>query len=134
MVYQVERRKTIYHRGARPPQPRRRSSIRKHRLSGWEKAEIGADDSRLYSWLRVGGHGAAHRQRWQALAASAFTCGLDCTVSSRWQEYVQQVLLPCRVGRKRDRVALEEWRLGPVGEPAALERLKKYLEGSQKKN
>ena len=76
-----------------------------------------ADDSRLYSWLRVGGHGAAHRQRWQALAASAFTCGLDRTVASRWQEYVQQVLLPCRVGRKRDRVALEEWRLGPGGEP-----------------
>src|SRR5271154_5064455 len=64
-------------------------SIRKHRLSGWEKAELGADDSRLYSWLRVGGHGAAHRQRRQALAASAFTCGLDRTVSSRWQEYVQ---------------------------------------------
>src|SRR6202050_4858859 len=76
--------------------------------SGWEKAELGADDSRLYSWLRVGGHGAAHRQRRQALAASAFTCGLDRTVSSRWQEYVQQVLLTCRVGRKRDRVALEE--------------------------
>ena len=38
--------------------------------------------------------------------------------SSRWQEYVQQVLLPCRVGRKRDRVALEEWRLGPSGEPS----------------
>src|SRR5271155_4195744 len=115
MVYEVERRKTVYHRGARPPQPRRRSSIRKHRLSGWEKAELGADDSRLCSWLRVGGHRAAHRQRRRALAASPFTCGLDRTVSSRWQEYVQQVLLPCRIGRKRDRVALEEWRLGPGG-------------------
>src|SRR5277367_3809588 len=61
----------------------------KHRLSGWKKAEIGPDDSRLYSWLRVGGHGAAHRQRRQAPATSAFTCGLDRTVSSRWQEYVQ---------------------------------------------
>src|ERR1700678_2888506 len=107
MVYYVERRKTVYHRGARPPQPRRRSSIRKHRPSGWEKAELGADDSRLYSWLRVGGHGAARRQRRQALAESAFTCGLDRTVSSRWQESVQQVLLPCRGGRKRDCVALQ---------------------------
>src|ERR1700685_3172116 len=117
MVYKVERRKTVYHRGTRPAQPRRRSSFRKHRLSGWEKAEFGADDSRLYSWLRVGRRGAARRRRRQAFAASAFTCGLDRTASSRWQEYVQQVLLPCRVGRKRNRVALEEWRVGPGGEP-----------------
>src|ERR1700690_1080534 len=120
MVYYVERCKTVYHRGARPPQPRRRSSIRKHRLSGWEKAEFGADDSRLYSWFRVGGHGAAHRQRRQALAASAFTCGLDRTISSRRQKYVQQVLLSCRVARKRDSVALEECRLGPCGEPGRV--------------
>src|ERR1700691_1455031 len=117
MVYQVERRQTVYQRGARPSQPRQRSSIRKPRPSGWEKAELGADDSRLYSWLRVGGHGAARRQRRQALAESAFTCGLDRTASSRWQESVQQVLLPCRGGRKRDRVTLEECRLGPGGEP-----------------
>src|ERR1700691_4314605 len=134
MVYKVERRKTVYQRGARPPQPRRRSSLRNHRLSGWEKAEFGADDSRLYSWLRMGGHGAAHWQGRPALAAvlslAVWTVQSLPGGKSMFSRFFSLVGSEGGVTVSRSKNGA----LDPVGSQAALERFKKYLEGAQKNN
>src|SRR5271154_622065 len=134
MVYEVERRKTVYHRGARPPQPRRRSSIRKHRLSGWEKAELGADDSRLYSWLRVYGHGqpigSDGKPLPQVLSLAVWTVQSLPGGKSMFSRFFSLVGSEGSVTVSRSKNGA----LDPLESQAALERLKKYLEGSQKKN
>ena len=109
--------KPLYQRGARPPQPA--SAIKYSKPStfrdGRKLSRVWVQTTVVcipgFEWVVTGQPigGSDGKPLPQVLSLAV----LDRTVSSRRQEYVHQVLLPCRVGRKRDRVALEEWRLGP---------------------
>src|SRR5277367_3809590 len=134
MVYRVERRKTVYHRGARPPQPRRRSSTRNIDFPDGRKLRL-VQTTVVYipgfEWVVTGQPiGSDGKPLPQVLSLAVWTVQSLPGGKSMFSRFFSLVGSEGSVTVSRSKNGA----LDPVGSQAALERLKKYLEGLQEKN